>query len=171
MTRQKPIELDTTGYSVTDFQIWHDLAWRGGYRSGGFITLSQAVEHASIPNRQYLIDKGYDIADIDRVAVAFDHDRYVSRYCEYFVPAEEREPELPVRDHLIDECGYPPEAVGAFLEKRAAEDQERARKRAEREAYEQTWRYRLRAAIREARIRVTAAWAVLRDQHNCEGEW
>ncbi|AZF98814.1 hypothetical protein SEA_MARIDALIA_75 [Gordonia phage Maridalia] len=168
MTRQKPINLDSTGYDLTDLRIWQDLTWRNAWYESSLVDDPQVV-----PNRQYLIDKGHNVADIDRVAVAFDHDRYITRYREYFVASKDREPELPVRDHLIDECGYPPTAVDEFLEKRAGEDRERARKHAEREAYERTWRYRARAAIREARDRASTAWAVLRGQHvcDCEGEW
>ncbi|QLF84218.1 hypothetical protein SEA_PYTHEAS_79 [Gordonia phage Pytheas] len=168
MTDRKPINLDSTGYDLTDFRIWHDLTWRNSWYESSLVDDPQVV-----PNRQYLIDKGHNVADIDRLAVAFDHDRYITRYREYFVAAQDRESELPVRDHLIDECGYPPTAVDAFLEKRAAEDRERARKRAEREAYERTWRYRAHAAIREVRDRASTAWAVLRGQHvcDCEGEW
>ncbi|QNJ56304.1 hypothetical protein SEA_OHGEESY_75 [Gordonia phage Ohgeesy] len=163
MTRHHPIDLDPT--PLADFQIWHDLTWR----NRGFITIDGLLDSATKSNREYLIEKGYEISDIDRVAIAYDHDCYVSRYLEYFVPDEERPPELSVRDHLIDVCGYPVDAVDAFLEKRAADDRTRARKRAEREAYERTWRYRARAAIREARDRASAAWAVLRGQHDCEG--
>ena len=166
MTGQKPIELDTTAYNVTAFGIWRELAWRytWGFPTTGLVT-------NVLSNRDYLIEKGYDVADIDRVAIRFDHDRYVSRYIEHFVLPEERMPERPLREHLIDVCGYPADAVDAFLEKRAAEDRERARARAEREAYERTWRYRTRAAIREARDRTSTAWAVLRGQHDCEEEW
>ena len=168
MTSKKPIDLTATGYTFTDFQIWHDLTWRNTWYESSLMEDPHVV-----PTRQYLIDKGYDVADIDRVAIRFDHDRYVSRYREYFVASKDREPEIPVRDHLIDECGYPPAAVDEFLEKRAADDRARARKRAEREAYERTWRYRARAAIREARDRASTAWAVLRGNHvcDCEGEW
>lgn len=162
MTGQKSIELDPT--PLADFQIWHDLTWR----NRGFITMDGLLEAARKSNREYLMKKGYDVADIDRVAVVYDHDSYVNRYREVFVPDEEREPELPVRDHLIDECGYPPEVVDAFLEKRAADVRERARKRAERAAYERTWRYRTRAAFREVCDRTSTAWAVLRGRHDCE---
>ncbi|AOE45068.1 hypothetical protein SEA_ZIRINKA_70 [Gordonia phage Zirinka] len=170
MTGEKPIELDTSAYSVAAYEIWHELVCRG---TRGFTTLDGLIENAVIPNRQFLIEKGYEVADIDRVAIAYDHDCYVSRYIEYFVPDEERPPELSVRDHLIEVCGYPADAVDAFLGKRAAEDRARARKRAEREAYERAWRYRARAAIREARDRASTAWAVLRGHHvcDCEGEW
>ncbi|AMS03888.1 hypothetical protein SEA_BAXTERFOX_78 [Gordonia phage BaxterFox] len=167
MTRHQPIDLDPT--PLADFQIWHDLTWR----NQGFITIDGLLDSAAKSSREYLIEKGYEISDIDRVAIRFDHDRYLSRYFEHFVLPEERSPELPVRDHLIDVCGYPADVVDAFIEKRATEDRERARKRAEREAYERTWRYRARAVIREARDRTSTAWAVLRGQHDCdcEGEW
>ncbi|QWY79534.1 hypothetical protein SEA_BOYNAMEDSUE_73 [Gordonia phage BoyNamedSue] len=167
MTGQKPIELDTSAYNVTSFGIWRELTIRNALG-----IQATEVEH-TVSSRDCLIDKGYEVADIDRVAIAYDHDCYVSRYIEYFVPDEERPPELSVRDHLIDVCGYPADAVDAFLEKRAADDRARARKRAEREAYERTWRYRARAAIREARDRASTAWAVLRGNHvcDCEGEW
>lgn len=168
MTGQKPIELDTTSYNVTAFGIWRELAWRDtwGFPTTGLVT-------NVLSNRDYLIEKGYDVADIDRVAIRFDHDRYVSRYIEHFVLPEERMPERPVREHLIDVCGYPADAVDAFLEKRAADDRELARKRAEREAYERTWRYRARKARDEARRRIAAAWDALRGQPacDCEEEW
>ena len=168
MTPQKPIDLTTTGYTFTDFQIWHDLTWRNAWYESSLVEDPHVV-----PTRQYLIDKGYDVADIDRVAIRFDHDRYVSRYIEHFVLPEERMPERPVREHPIDVCGYPVDAVDAFLEKRAADDRARARKRAEREAYERTWRYRAGKARDEARRRIAAAWDALSGRPGCvcEEEW
>ncbi|QCW22260.1 hypothetical protein PP485_gp75 [Gordonia phage ThankyouJordi] len=164
MTRQKPIELDTSAYNVTTFGIWRELTIRNA------LGIQAAEVENPVSNRDYLIDKGYEVADIDRVAIAYDHDRYASRYIEHFVPDEERLPELSVRDHLIDVCGYPADAVDAFIEKRAADDRARARKRAEREAYERTWRYRAGKARDETRSRIAAAWDALRGHPACDCE-
>ncbi|GAC70821.1 hypothetical protein [Gordonia soli] len=144
-----------SGYTMAELAAWRDLKWsRYNHLLAGSLTDLRSA-------RERLIDRGHDADVVDRIALPSDYRAYVGRYREYFVSDEEREPELSTRDHLIRSCGYPADKVDAYLAEREVEAAENARRRAEREAYERTWRYRARQAWRETRRRVHAAWWVL----------
>lgn len=143
-------------YTFDDLAMVRDLRWRsaGWYTAGGILTGEPPVS-----NLQYLIDKGYDPDKAADVAIKWDDTRYLSRYRPFsFDPG----PELSRRDHLIQECGYDPHFVDAYLTEAAAKDAKRKRQRLEREAYERTWRYKTITGWREFRYRVTAAWHIIR---------
>ncbi|WVX88157.1 hypothetical protein SEA_LITNINMCQUEEN_101 [Gordonia phage LitninMcQueen] len=149
----------TTGYTITDLQMLKDLRWRSidWFAAGG------PPEESSL---QYLIDKGHDVDKAARFAIAWDDQHYLRRYRPLtFDPG----PELSRRDHLIQECGYEPEFVDTYLAEQRVKEVERARERAEREAYERTWRYKTITAWKEAQARVRAAWSILR--HGEDDDW
>ncbi|USH45598.1 hypothetical protein SEA_PHABULOSO_103 [Gordonia phage Phabuloso] len=146
----------TDSYTLTDLQMMRDLRWRsaGWYTSGGILSGEPRVS-----SLQYLIDKGYDPDKAADAAIKWDDTSYLTRYRPMtFDPG----PELSRRDHLIQECGYDPEFVDTYLAEQRMKDVERARERAEREAYERTWRYKAITAWKEAQARVRAAWSILR---------
>lgn len=143
-------------YTFDDLAMMRDLRWRstGWYTSGGLLTGEPPVS-----NLQYLLDKGYNPDKAARFAIAWDDQHYLRRYRPMtFDPG----PELSRRDHLIQECGYDPDFVDTYLAEQEVKEAERARERAEREAYERTWRYKTIAAWKEARARMRAAWSILR---------
>lgn len=146
-------------YTITDLEIMHELTWLTRARLG--VGLESTL-------RESLLGKGYAAADIDRHALPFEYTRYVLRYREHFAPPGETE--LTPREHLIQVCGYPAAKVDTFLAEQAIKDADAARRRAEREAYERTWRYRAGLAYRETRARLSTAWAVLRGRHECDGD-
>ena len=146
-------------YTIDDLTMRRELIyrWAGWYTSGG---LTAPTPQGS--NLQYLIERGHHPEKAAKAAISWDDSRYASRYREVFVPADECEPELSRRDHLVQECGYAPHFVDAYLTEAAAKDAERERQRLEREAYERTWRYKTITGWREFRYRLTAAWQIIR---------
>ncbi|QSL99849.1 hypothetical protein SEA_ODAY_106 [Gordonia phage ODay] len=146
----------TVSYTLTDLQMMRDLQYRQArwFTGGGLVT--NEPRESSL---QYLISKGYDPDKSADAAIAWDDQHYLRRYRPMtFDPG----PELSRRDHLTQECGYDPEFVDTYLAEQEVKEAERARERAEREAYERTWRYKTITAWKEARARVRAAWSILR---------
>lgn len=139
-------------YTIDDLAIMCDLRWR-------FAGWGHTLTEPQKSNLQYLIEKGHNPDKAADAAIKWDDIRYLTRYRPLtFDPG----PELSRRDHLIQECGYDPEFVDTYLAEAEAKDAERERVRAEREAYEQTWRYKTIAGWRELRYRARAAWQIIR---------
>lgn len=139
-------------YTLDDLAIMRDLRWR-------FAGWGHTLTEPQKSNLQYLIDKGHDPDKAADAAIKWDDIRYLNRYRPMtFDPG----PELSRRDSLIQECGYDPHFVDAYLTEAAAKDAERKRERLEREAYERTWRYKIITGWREFRHRLTVAWQIIR---------
>lgn len=138
---------------------------RAGYTLGDLMLLRKmgfAGRYSRYPTRAELLADGHSAAVIDRIALPMHYSAYVGRYREVFVPDAERKPERSPRDHLVQTHGYPAAAVDAFLAGVEADLAAVERRRADREAYERTWRYRISAAAFREASRVRMAVDVLR---------
>ena len=152
----------TNVYTIADLQAMKDLHFRNKRSSSLVFDLDNFIERESTPNLQYLLDKGYDCDVAMRAALAWDARRWPGNgYQEVFVSDEERAP-IPTEREWLLSCGYDVDVVDGYLEQMRVEDEERAAAIAKREAYERTWRYRIRKTWREGKTRVRLAWSVLR---------
>lgn len=152
----------TNVYTIADLQAMKDLHLRNKRPSSLVFDLDNFIERESTSNLQYLLDKGYDCDVAMRAALTWDARRRPGNgYQEVFVSDEERAP-IPTEREWLLSCGYDVDVVDGYLAQMRVEDEERAAAITKREAYERTWRYRIRKTWREGKTRVRLAWSVLR---------
>lgn len=158
-------------YTITDLNAMKELRFRNRQSYGLGLNLDALIDQATRSNLQYLLDKGYERDVAMRAALTWDARRWPGNgYQEVFVPDDERAP-IPTEREWLLSCGYDVGVVDGYLAQMRVEDEERAAAIAKREAYERTWRYRIRKTWREVKTRVHLAWSVLRGYHECGETW